>query len=326
MMGEGNFHLPTAEMPRTRGPGYDYYCLTADVEAYLLKKRVKRLWTVDRGDGTYQMLSETLLIAFRNFLHPVRATNQLLVQPITAGQFGNFLSGNTGVQSVFERYDIRDEDGPVCRITSHQLRHWLNDLADKGGLPIDLLTRWMGRETPRHTQAYRHATMYERLQWVKQGIQDNELGGFVAEVYQGLPLAERDEFLEGQIQAVHFTPMGICIHDFAIEPCPYHLNCLRGCPDYLRTKGDPIERQYLLQIQANTEKALAWARQEAAQGKTNMAQAWMDHHEAILHGVQAALAVDNETTIPDGTCTHPTGKRILLPVMSKGGQTNGKTK
>ncbi|MFQ5433602.1 MAG: hypothetical protein ACE5FD_01885 [Anaerolineae bacterium] len=324
MMGEGNkLYLPTAEVPRYRGSGYHYYCLTADVEAYLFKKRVKRLWTVDKRDGTYQMLSETLFIAFRNFLHKGRAANRLLVQPITAGQFNNFLNGE---QSVFERYDIRDVDGQVCGITSHQFRHWLNDLADKGGLPNDVLTRWMGRKNPRHTQAYRHATMDERLQWVKQGIQDNELGGFVAEVYQELPLAERDEFLEGQVQAVHFTPMGICIHDFAIEPCPYHLTCLRGCPDYLRTKGDPIERQYLLQIQANTEKALAWARQESAPGKTNMAQAWLDHHEAILSGVQAALAVDDETTIPDGTRTQPNGKQIPLPVISKGGYTNGKTK
>lgn len=326
LMGGGKFDLPTAEVPRRRGPGLDFYCSRADVEAFLLKKRVNRLWTVDRRDGTYQMLSETLLIAFRNFLHPTRATNRLLVQPVTASQFNSFLSGDKGRLSVFERYDIRDVDGQACRITSHQFRHWLNDLADKGGLPMDLLTRWMGRETPHHTQAYRHATMDERLQWVKQGIEDDELDGFVAEVYQELPLAERDEFLEAQIQAVHFTPMGVCIHDFAIEPCRYHLNCLRGCPDYLRTKGDPAERRHLLQIQADTEKALTRARQEMEQGKANVAQAWLDHHEAILTGVQTALAVDDESGVADGNLTHPANRHIRLSVIDQGEQRNGKTK
>ena len=28
--------------------------------------------------------------------------------------------------------------------------------------------------------------------------------------------------------------MGLCLHDFAIEPCSFHLNCVPGCPDYLR--------------------------------------------------------------------------------------------
>ena len=38
-----------------------------EVEEYLRTLRVKRLWTLDRRDGTHQMLSGTLLIAFRNF-------------------------------------------------------------------------------------------------------------------------------------------------------------------------------------------------------------------------------------------------------------------
>jgi hypothetical protein len=155
----------------------------------------------------------------------------------------------------------------------------------------------MGRDNPRDTDAYKHATMDERLAWVKQGIQDGELTGAMSDTYFELPVVERDLFLEGQVQAVHYTPMGLCLHDFAIEPCSYHLNCVRGCPDYLRQKGNVQERRYLLQLKAQTEKALEVARQ---QGKAqSLAPAWIRHHETTLLGIQHALAVDDDLETTD---------------------------
>src|SRR5437016_7408652 len=78
------------------------------------------------------MLSETLLIMFRNFFHPDRAVFPLLVQPIRISHIADFLSGGGGAPSAFERFGIREANGSFCRITSHQFRHWLNYIADKG--------------------------------------------------------------------------------------------------------------------------------------------------------------------------------------------------
>ena len=122
-------------------------------------------------------------------------------------------------------------------MTSHQFRHWLNYIADKGGLPVELQSRWMGREHSRETDAYRHATVDERLEWVKAGIQDGKLAGPKASMYFELPRTKRERYLDGEVQAVHFTALGLCLHDFAVTPCPYHLNCVRGCADYLRSKA-----------------------------------------------------------------------------------------
>lgn len=232
----------------------------------------------------------------------------------------DFLKSRGHMKSAFARFDIHEEDGAVCAITSHQLRHWLNDLADKGGLPMELLTRWMGRENAYDTEAYRHASVDERLAWVRQSIQEEKLSGMMTDVYFELPEGERDAFLSGQIQAVHFTPMGICIHDFAIEPCPYHLNCVRGCPDYLRTKGSQRERQYLLQIRENTQQALAYANHQANEGTRNLAKAWVSHHEATLRGVEAALAVDDCHRVEEGERVNP--QTILLPVLPTTGEVN----
>lgn len=294
---------------RERLPRYGrakaYYFLVSEFETYLRSRRVKHLWTVNKGDGSYQMLSESLFVIFQNFFFPRGGHICLLVEPMRKGHINNFLSSHGLGKSIFERCDIREEDGSVCRMTSHQFRHWLNDLADKGGLPTDVLTRWMGRENPQDTDAYRHATMDERLRWVKDGIQAQHFAGTMANVYFELPETERDVFLESQLQAVHFTPMGICVHDFAVEPCPYHLNCVRGCADYLRTKGDLRERGYLIELQEQTQKALADARQKVAETHGEIALSWVNHHEESLQGIRLALAVDDDVTIPPGQRVHP---------------------
>ena len=132
---------------------------------------------------------------------------------------------------------ICEDDGTPCRITTHQFRHWLNDLADKGGMPVEVLTRWMGRSFARDTQDYRHATVDERLAWLKDSIRSGSVTGHMAEVYRQLPVGERERFLDGQIQAMHVTPLGICIHDFAVEPCPLPSQLsarLRALPSHQR--------------------------------------------------------------------------------------------
>lgn len=288
------------QLPRY-GKEKKYYFLPSEFEAYLQTRRVKNLWTVAREDGTYQMLSESLFVVFKNFFFPRGGHVCLLAEPIRKSQINSFLSSHGLNKSVFERFNIREEDGTFCRMSSHQFRHWLNDVADKGGLPTDVLTRWMGRDNPRDTEAYKHATMGERLRWVKEGIQGEQLQGTMANVYFELPEGERDDFLDGQIQAVHFTPMGLCLHDFAVEPCPYHLNCVRGCPDYLRTKGNRRERQHLLEVQRKTEEALTSAQREATETGSPLAQAWVEHHQQTLLGIQRALSIDGETHFPDGT-------------------------
>src|SRR5262249_25565530 len=160
------YHIPRDKLPRHQ-EGNAFFYRAGEVEAYLLTERVEHLWTLDRHDGTYQMLSESLFISFQNSFHAARQPSPLLVEPMTSCYLVEFMTGKKGAKSAFERFGICEENGTWCKMTSHQFRHWLNDLADKGGLPMELQTRWMGRENPRDTQAYRHATVEERLAWVK---------------------------------------------------------------------------------------------------------------------------------------------------------------
>jgi integrase len=296
---------PPSRIPR-HVDGRGAFYRASEVEKYLLSLRAPRLWTIDKRDGTFQMFSESLLVTFRHFFHPYHADFPLLVEPVVIQDISDFLSGRGDIRSVFERFDIREPDGSFCRVTSHQFRHWLNYIADKGGLPVDLQTRWFGRENPRDTEAYRHATADERLAWVKEGIRDGQLSGVKADAFFELPRTKRGVFLEAEIQAVHITAFGLCLHDFAVTPCQYHLNCVRGCPDYLRTKGNSAERDHLVQIQLATERALA-----GAKARGDVAQAWVDHYEQTLTGIRQALAVDGDSASADGALVRPfpKGKR-----------------
>jgi hypothetical protein len=295
---------PPSVLPRHHDHQSVYY-RTFEVEAFLRSLRVSPLWTVDRRDGSFQMLSETLLIAFRNSFHPGRAVYPLLVQPIFISHIADFLSGGGGTPSAFERFGVREPGGSFCRMTSHQFRHWLNYIADKGGLPIELQTRWMGREHSKDTEAYRHATVDERLEWVKAGIQEGKLAGPKASMYFELPRAKRDRYVDGEVQAVHFTALGLCLHDFAVTPCPYHLNCVRGCADYLRVKGSESERRHLVQIQQATELALTSAKAHAVGPDGKVADPWIRHCEETLEGVKAALAVDDQPESTPGGVAQP---------------------
>ena len=201
----GSVDVPKTIARRRDGKGVFYRAF--DVEAYLMRLRPERLWTVDLRNGSFQMLSQSLFVVFRNYFR--HAVCKLLVQIVNIQNISDFLCTRAESRSVFERFDIREKNGTLCRVTSHQFRHWLNYIADKGGLPVDLQTRWMGRDNPRDTEAYRHATVDERIEWVKQGIREGSMGGTKAGAYFDLPRARRDQFLETEIQAVHMTAFGL---------------------------------------------------------------------------------------------------------------------
>lgn len=283
------------------------YYLASEIEAYLMSIRVENLWTVNLKNGNYQMLSETLLIVAKNFFHPGRGTNPLLIHSIEQGRISEFLTDRPkeGTRSAFQRFNITEDDGSLCEIHSHQLRHWLNDLADRGGLPSDIQSRWMGREYSKDTVAYQHMSFDQRIQWLKDGIRTGQITGEIPNFYFNLPESERDEFLEGQIVAVHFTPMGVCLHDFSFTPCPYHLNCVRGCADFCRTKGNQEERNHLLQLQQQTKQAIEMAKAAVADEQGDLAEHWVQHNLEMLQGIEAALAVDDDPQIPEGEAVYP---------------------
>ncbi len=260
-----------------------------DIEVALLKRRGE-LEVLHTPGGKSQMLSQSLCVAFKNQFDPGKPTFPFLAELISCDQISYALGGKPG--SVFLRHGVAGPDGAPLKIRTHAFRHWLNTLADHGGLSDVELARWMGRRDIRQNEAYKHGTVEQRAAWAHEILKTGKLHGPIASAFQAIQRpAEKKEFLQTFVSVVHFTPYGVCTHDFALTPCRYYLNCLAGCADYLRTKGDPEERHNLIQLRGFVAMELTRVENAAAQGEQGAGN-WTDFNRRMLAGIDAALAVD----------------------------------
>lgn len=156
--------------------------------------------------------------------------------------------GNT--KSIFARHGY-----PGVRVNTHAFRHELNTEMHRAGLSQLLIDAFSGRTSM--GSVYNHETVEERTQAVaavhpktKQSNADKRF----EKVRTNAPLTLRDvtDLAEsGQDRVVHKTHLGICIHNFASEPCPKmgacfrcgKLGCVKGDDEKLNNIKD--ERDYL---------------------------------------------------------------------------------
>lgn len=142
-------------------------------------------------------------------------------------------------KSLFERYGY-----PGVTVNTHAFRHELNTRMHQAGLSQLLIDAFSGRTTmgsvynhetvEERTQAVadyhpktKHSTAAERLQKVKTN--------------QPLRLVDVVELREGeQDRVIHQTHLGVCVHNFASEPCPKMGACL-DCGRLGCVKGDDVK-------------------------------------------------------------------------------------
>ena len=278
-----------------------------DIEQSLAEAMPAHRYELILPNGSKQRLSESLCIMPDKRRYARYQT--LMVKPIPATAVTNFLSSDKRgfSNSVFQRYGLIDENGNHWTISTHQLRHWLNTVAHKGGLPDFELARWMGRKDMRQNLSYQHLNQEERIERVKDAVRNKEMVGPMSEVYHHISAEdERELFLDGQVEAAHVTPYGTCTHNFATKPCPYNVQCLTGCGSFLRTKGDQREITYIGQIKRRAEHNIEAAAKTAVNGMPEAAN-WIEHQRRLLEGANRALAIedDSEITTDDRVSVFP---------------------
>ena len=267
-----------------------------ELERALVKALPEHRYELVTSSGGKQRLSEHLCLMRKR---PRRGKPSLLtVSPIPASAVANFVTSYYGhnSKSVFERYELLDENGKPWSVSPHQFRHWLNTVAHKGGLPDFELARWMGRQDIRQNLSYQHLNQEERIERVKEAVRNKEMVGPMSEVYHRSPADDRESFLDAQVEAAHVTPYGTCTHNFATKPCPYNVQCLTGCGSFLRTKGDQREVTYIRQIKRRAEHNIKAAEKAAVDGMPEAAN-WINHERRLLEGGNRALAIEDDSKI-----------------------------
>lgn len=250
--------------------------------------------------GAPQILcKDSMAIMRTNEQHAARATylcmfNYVDYMAIT-GHFGN----RRGRKSIFERFGYEEDDGSPIRLRSHSLRHYLNMLAQTGGLSSTEIAIFSGRKDLRQNRAYNHMTSEEVQAPISQALRN----GFTSELEPvfglGRNLVSRSEFKDLRLTAAHTTEYGWCAHDFASEPCQMYRDCI-NCAEQICIKGDVQKEANLNILKSETEYLLRQAR-EALSEEEYCADTWVRHQVFTLKHVNQLLAILRDPAVLDGT-------------------------
>jgi len=205
---------------------------------------------------------------------------------------------------MFSRLGIANEDGSLIKIRSHSFRHWLNTLAQRGGVdPLDI-AKWSGRKSASQNAAYDHVSADELLEDL------NEVAGAPAETLpvRVQPLATRDEFVQAENGAAHVTVFGFCLHDFAMLPCQLHSDCL-NCEEHVCVKGDVAKERRLVEFLAEAKRLLLLAQAGKEEGYEG-ADRWVAHQERTVRRSEQIVALLSDPNIPDGALVSANGVTV----------------
>lgn len=286
-----------------RSVGRKNFYARADVESLLLTRRGS-LTTFDAGNGVLQSLSQTLAI-----VHPGAAgakhkhVARSLVTTVTYKQLTRFLGDQKsgvrdGVQitvpSIFTRLGITTPaalggQATTPSLRTHALRHWLNTMANKGGMSAFQISQWMQRADERQTLRYLHSSS-DLADLSREETAEGRRYGVRPAIYGQLPEDQRERFLRST-HVAHQLTTGTCTANFATSVCPYEKRCEAGCHCYERTIGDPRERQALAEKLVVLERARARMAETISRG-TSLHPRQVQRLDEHIMGVQRALSVD----------------------------------
>ncbi|CDG80802.1 integrase [Janthinobacterium agaricidamnosum] len=241
------------------------------------------------------LCEEAMAVARTNETQPRKATYLCMFSCIGSNVITNSI-GREAQESIFERFGYTEDDGSRIELRSHSLRHYLNMLAQTGGLSSAEIAIFSGRKDVSQNRAYDHMNSDE----VQAPISEALKAGFMANI---VPIGSRDliarsEFNGVGIVVAHTTDYGWCTHNFASEPCQMYRDCI-NCEEQECVKGEEYKETKLRQLKNETEYLLNEAR-EALNGEEYGADTWVEHQTKTLERVDALLSIIDDPAVPVG--------------------------
>lgn len=256
--------------------------------------------------------SDHLFLTFAN-THNYRGTNPCMLSITTDQHFSYFFSGKGTedkrlIRSVFERFYSLTEDKKPLRVNSHQFRHWLNTIAQRGGLNQMLVARWSGRREVSQNGEYDHMSGVELAEKARDMMESGQIMGILADVHNRLEPIERAKFRENVFATAHVTDLGLCDHDYFTAPCPELSDQGCGsCESLNIKKGDAKARERAEQNLDDTKWLLERAIKEVGDGGEE-ASNYVKAHAIRAAGLERILALHDDPSIPDGKWVRPTAE------------------
>ncbi|HAK5292016.1 TPA: integrase [Salmonella enterica] len=222
--------------------------------------------------------------------------------------FCRLLKGTKSTPGILERHGYMDSNGKPLRIRTHQARHLLNTIAQRGNMSQLDIAKWSGRAIASQNHVYNHTTEEEMLEKSRALNISNYVNITPAFSVRDLAPSLPAEFSDLDILdhgAVHVTEFGYCVHDYVISPCEKFRDCLH-CDEQVCVKGenDKLENleQRLIQVEKLSTKAKLSIQEEELG-----ADKWFNYQERTRERLKDLISILKDPDIPEGSKIRLTG-------------------
>lgn len=231
-----------------------------------------------------------------NELHEERATYICMFTCADYATISNSLVRHDGQPSIFDRFGYTEDDGSPIRMNTHSLRHYLNMLAQMGGMSSAEIALFSGRKDVRQNSAYDHMTSDEVQAPISEALSQGFMGNLVSK--EPRRLIARRQFSGLGATAAHTTDYGYCLHDFAGEPCQMYRDCI-NCEEHECVKGETQKEANLKASKVEIEELLDAAKQALDDAEYG-ADAWVSHQTKTLERIKHLLAIYEDLSVANG--------------------------
>ena len=271
----------------------------ADVEKAVLAMLPRGFPIADAERGL--KYSNALCLLQRNALQAGRAPYRCVIYLLGQGEIANRLGARsaTGVPSIFDRFGFVEEDGSPIRVHSHQFRHYLNTLAQIGGLSQLDIAKWSGRVDVHQNDVYNHQSDKDVNALVRQLRGDESRISAPLTAARNAMLIPRDQFGRLKIATAHTTEYGYCIHDYTMLPCQLYRDCM-NCTEQVCVKGDAEKEANIRRLVAETRTLLRNAQAAESEGDFGAGR-WVEHQKLTLSRAEQLCSILEDPEVPAGT-------------------------
>jgi hypothetical protein len=200
--------------------------------------------------------------------------------------------------TIFQRFEIKDEDGTEIEMTSHQLRVWLSTNAERGGMDAWRLAQWAGRARIADNRHYDLRTQEEREQQANALLKLDHRPTALEAIKLKQPVAYVNLGLN-RIGIADITEYGFCTHDYAMTPCTKAGQCMT-CKEHACMKGMPKTLERIKLLEERLDSQFQKAKGDAEQNVFG-ADRWETHLGWKLAHVRTQRKRLESDDLPDGT-------------------------
>lgn len=285
---------------KLKRPNYSYSLDELWIDYVMLRQPDDFPWLSKEQGIKY---SNALFSMTRNLLHKQRGASPVMLWAPRVNVFNNDLSPRESLnsdshESIFDRFGYKDANGNRLQVTSHQIRHLLSTLAERGGMAQDELAKWAGRADAKQNRVYNQMSEYEMVVRAELFDPSKSLFGPVGETRKHIPITIQ-EFNTLEKGAAHVTEFGFCVHDYTISPCDKYRDCL-NCKEQVCVKGEAEKLKRIKSQLAEVEQQFRAAEKALHEGYAG-ADRWYEYHQHTLVHLKQLVEILEDESLPDGS-------------------------